>query len=99
MPRSIHIIGAGLAGLATAVRLATRSVRVIAYEATNQAGGRCRSYLDPALGMVIDNGNHLILSGNRAALAYLDTIGTRDRLFGPSTVSYTHLTLPTTERV
>ena len=40
MTRSVHIIGAGLAGLATAVRLATQGVRATVYEATNQAGGR-----------------------------------------------------------
>ena len=72
MARSVHIIGAGLAGLATAVRLAEQGVRATVYEATNQAGGRCRSYHDPALGITIDNGNHLLLSGNRAALGYLD---------------------------
>jgi hydroxysqualene dehydroxylase len=93
MPRSIHIIGAGLAGLASAVRLTTQGLRVAVYEATNQAGGRCRSYLDPALGIVIDNGNHLVLSGNRAALDYLDTIGGRDRLFGPSTASFPFIDL------
>jgi squalene-associated FAD-dependent desaturase len=98
MPRSIHIIGAGLAGLATAVRLTTQGVRVIVYEATNQAGGRCRSYLDPALGIVIDNGNHLVLSGNRAALGYLDTIGARDRLIRPSIASFPFIDLATGER-
>ena len=98
MPRSIHIIGAGLAGLATAVRLTAQGVRVIVYEATNQAGGRCRSYLDPALGIMIDNGNHLVLSGNRAALGYLDTIGARDRLFGPSIASFPFIDLATGER-
>ncbi len=35
---------------------------------------------DPRLDRVIDNGNHLILSGNRAALAYSEAIGARDRL-------------------
>ena len=85
MNRTVHIIGAGLAGLATAVRLCAQGVRAIVYEATNQAGGRCRSYHDPVLGMTIDNGNHLLLSGNRAALGYLDTIGASNRLFGPST--------------
>ena len=75
MARSFHIIGAGLAGLAAAVRLCARGQRVVVYEATNQAGGRCRSYHDPALGITIDNGNHLLLSGNRAALGYLDRIG------------------------
>ena len=46
----------------------------VVHEAT-AAGGRCRSYLDAAVGMTIDNGNHLLLSGNRAALAYLRDIG------------------------
>ena len=49
------------------------------HEAAAQAGGRCRSYYDPALGMAIDNGNHLLLSGNRAALDYL----ARDRRARP----------------
>ena len=43
-----------------------------------QAGGRCRSYFDQSLGLVIDNGNHLLLSGNHAALDYLGRIGSRD---------------------
>jgi hydroxysqualene dehydroxylase len=93
MSRSFHIIGAGLAGLASAVRLTTQGLRATVYEATNQAGGRCRSYLDPALGIVIDNGNHLVLSGNRAALGYLDTTGGRDRLFGPSTATFPFIDL------
>ncbi len=83
MPRTIHIIGAGLAGLSAAVRLAARGEAVAVHEAAAQAGGRCRSYHDPALDMVIDNGNHLLLSGNHAALAYLRTIGAANSLIGP----------------
>jgi squalene-associated FAD-dependent desaturase len=98
MTRSFHIIGAGLAGLATAVRLATQGVRATVYEATNQAGGRCRSYHDPALGITIDNGNHLLLSGNRAALGYLATIGASDRLAGPSSASFPFIDLASHER-
>ena len=71
MPRTIHIIGAGLAGLAAAVALLKRGARVVVHEATAYAGGRCRSYHDAALGMEIDNGNHLLLSANHAALAFL----------------------------
>ena len=33
--------------------------------------------------MVIDNGNHLLLSGNHAALDFLREIGAGDRLIGP----------------
>jgi squalene-associated FAD-dependent desaturase len=98
MPRSIHIVGAGLAGLSCAVQLAARGQRVSLHEATNQAGGRCRSYLDPALGIVIDNGNHLILSGNCAALGFLEMVGARDRLVGPSSASFPFVDLATRER-
>ena len=73
----VHVVGAGLAGLATAVALARRGIAATLYEAGPAAGGRCRSYFDRGLGRRIDNGNHLLLSGNRAAMAYLDTIGAR----------------------
>ena len=83
MPGTVHVIGAGLAGLAAAVRLAQAGRSVAVYEAAGQAGGRCRSYHDPALDMVIDNGNHLLLSANHAALSYLEAIGAAGGLAGP----------------
>lgn len=83
MTQPVHVIGAGLAGLSAATILAERGVAVSVSEAAGQAGGRCRSYLDPQLDMMIDNGNHLVLSGNRAVMAYLKRLGTQDRLAGP----------------
>ena len=76
---TVHIVGAGLAGLSTAVRLAGRGRRVVLHEANRFAGGRCRTFHDPRLEREIDNGNHLSLSGNRAARADLAAIvkGTR----------------------
>jgi squalene-associated FAD-dependent desaturase len=47
------------------------------HEAGPVAGGRCRSYFDREVGMKIDNGNHLLLSGNAAAFAFIDEIGAR----------------------
>ncbi len=37
MTRIVHIIGAGMAGLASAVRLAARGVSTVVHEATDQA--------------------------------------------------------------
>jgi len=70
----IHIIGAGIAGLAAAMRLSRAGRRVTIYEAAQQAGGRCRSYHDAELDCRLDNGNHLIVTGNLAAMAYLAEI-------------------------
>lgn len=78
------MIGAGLAGLSAATRLAEIGHTVVLIEASAQAGGRCRSYHDPVLEMVLDNGNHLLLSGNRAAFRYLTRIGAEDRMAGPN---------------
>jgi squalene-associated FAD-dependent desaturase len=73
-------------------------VAVSIYESAPQAGGRCRSYLDPALGMEIDNGNHLILSGNHATLSYLDAICARDRLYVAPTATFPFMDVATGRR-
>ena len=80
MTRRIHVVGAGLAGLSTAVRLVEAGHDVALWEATGQAGGRCRTFWDPRLGRHVDNGNHMVLSGNRSTLAYLATIGGSGRM-------------------
>jgi hydroxysqualene dehydroxylase len=97
-PRRVHIVGAGLAGLSAAINLVSRGVAVSIHESAPHAGGRCRSYLDPALGMEIDNGNHLILSGNHATLSYLDAIGARDRLNAAPTASFPFMDIATGSR-
>ena len=82
-PGRVHIVGAGLAGLAAAVRLTADGGFIALYEASQHAGGRCRSYLDAELGCRIDNGNHLLLAGNTAALAYVERIGALDTFERP----------------
>lgn len=81
--RIVHVIGAGLAGLAAAIELTRRGARVTLHEAAPRAGGRCRSYFDRTLGQTIDNGNHFVFSGNQAVRRYLGVLGTADRLEGP----------------
>ena len=94
----VHVIGAGLAGLAAAVKLASAPCEVIVHEAARQAGGRCRSFFDETLDATIDNGNHLLLSGNQSALAYLDAIGARHELRGPARCEIAFADMASNER-
>ncbi|MBU6299525.1 MAG: hydroxysqualene dehydroxylase HpnE, partial [Alphaproteobacteria bacterium] len=85
---TVYIVGGGLAGLSAAVSLAEKGARVVLFEATGQAGGRCRSYFDATLDCVIDNGNHLVLSGNHAVQEYLHMIGAANALEGPARAQF-----------
>ncbi len=78
--QTIHVIGGGLAGLAAALSLTKAGRAVIVHEAGPAAGGRCRSYMDKELGIRIDNGNHLMLSGNWAVRAYLKETAAEERV-------------------
>src|SRR5215831_7957776 len=98
MQNTVHIIGAGISGLSAAVRLANAGYRVQVHEATQQTGGRCRSYFDAATNLTIDNGNHLLLSGNRHALAYARSIGTEAGLVGPKIAQFPFVDLSTGQR-
>ncbi|MFE1602481.1 hydroxysqualene dehydroxylase HpnE [Methylobacterium sp. ID0610] len=99
MAGTVHVLGAGLAGLSAAVRSAQAGQRVVVHEAAKQAGGRCRSYYDPALGLTIDNGNHLLLSGNRDALDFLSAVGApAGALTGPAEAAFPFADLVTGER-
>jgi squalene-associated FAD-dependent desaturase len=81
---SVHVIGAGLAGLAAACLLTERGEHVVLHEAAKAAGGRARSYFDAQLNCRIDNGNHLLLSGNDSTMQYLRRIGAEATLTGPA---------------
>jgi squalene-associated FAD-dependent desaturase len=98
MPNTVHIVGAGISGLAAAVRLANANFKVHVHEATQQAGGRCRSYFDAATNLTIDNGNHLLLSGNHHAVAYARSIGTEAGLVGPKRAQFPFVDLATGRR-
>ena len=80
MSGKTHIIGLGVAGLSAAVRLVEAGRKVALYDGAKVAGGRCRSFHDAKLDCLIDNGNHLLLSGNNSALSYLDLLNARHEL-------------------
>jgi squalene-associated FAD-dependent desaturase len=94
---AIHVVGAGMAGQAAALRLPSHDHEVTLYDATGHAGGRCRSFYDDTLEREIDNGNHLILSGNSAANAYLAETDAHDTFVTPKTAVFPFLDLATGE--
>ena len=98
MQKTAHIIGAGISGLSAGVRLANSGYVVHVHEATQQIGGRCRSYYDAATDLVIDNGNHLLLSANHHALAYAKTIGSEAGLVGPAQAQFAFADIRTGRR-
>ena len=98
VPGTVHVIGAGIAGLACAVRLAQQGRHVRLYEAAGQAGGRCRSYYDSRLERRIDNGNHILLTANKEALSYVEEIGAAESLVGPAHAAFPFVDLQTGDR-
>ena len=69
----VHIIGAGVSGLAAATQLAGLHVPVRLYEASAGAGGRARSSRDAKLG-TIDHGLHVMSGATPQMDAYLARI-------------------------
>jgi squalene-associated FAD-dependent desaturase len=84
--------------MSAALRATESGARVVLHEAGSQAGGRCRSYYDSTLGMTIDNGNHVILSGNKSALSFLALIGATERMRGPQEADFNFIDLANNER-
>ena len=96
--RHVHIVGAGMAGLSAALQLTLAGEKVTMYEAAPFAGGRCRSFFDRELGCIIDNGNHLVLSGNAAIQDYLYLTGATDTMGGPGKPIFPFMDVGTGER-
>ena len=97
-PSHIHVIGAGMAGLAAGVALCAAGRKVTLHETAPKAGGRCRSFHDDAMGRLIDNGNHLILGANPSVFAYLRVIGNSNGLQAEAPASFPFTDLRTGEK-
>jgi squalene-associated FAD-dependent desaturase len=73
------IIGAGCAGLAAAVRLASRGAKVVLVEQAPRLGGRATSFIDRETGERVDNGQHVLFGCYRDTYSLLSEIGAEDR--------------------
>ena len=69
----VAVIGAGYAGLAAAVELATNGVPVTVFEAARQLGGRARRV--DYRSMALDNGQHIFLGAYRETLRLMRMTG------------------------
>ncbi len=68
------------------------------YEAAPFAGGRCRSFIDRDMGVRIDNGNHLVLSGNEAVHDYLFLTNALETMGGPGAANFPFFDVEARER-
>lgn len=75
---TVHIIGAGISGLAAATKLAAAHVPVKLYEASTTAGGRCRSSTHATLGSY-DHGLHLFSGAARELQKFIHRIEAKDQ--------------------
>lgn len=67
----IAVVGAGLAGISAAAGIAKAGHHVTIFERRSQAGGRTSSFRDPVSGVVVDNGQHVLLEGCVELLDFL----------------------------
>jgi squalene-associated FAD-dependent desaturase len=70
------VIGAGVAGLSAAVRLADAGFAVTVLERAPRGGGRTSVFTDRETGERVDNGQHVLFGCYRETYALLDRIGT-----------------------
>ena len=77
-PRSVLVIGGGLAGIAAAANLAEAGWEVTLVEARAALGGRAFSYRDPQTGRELDNGQHVIVGACHNLIDFLERIGVRN---------------------
>jgi uncharacterized protein with NAD-binding domain and iron-sulfur cluster len=76
----VAVIGAGVAGLSAATRLAEAGQRVLVLEARGLLGGRATAFLDRETGELVDNGQHVMFGCYHETFALLRRIGAEDRV-------------------
>lgn len=76
----VLVIGGGFAGLAAAVELADRGVKVLLLERRSSLGGRAYSFTDKITGDTVDNGQHLMMGCYHHTLRFLEKIGSLGKL-------------------
>ena len=80
-PSDVVILGGGIAGIAAALELLDAGRTVTLVEARSFLGDRAVSFTDSNSGLVLDNGQHVIVGCCTEFIAFLGRLGVRDRWF------------------
>jgi len=88
MPRSVTVVGGGVAGLAAACALADTGSHVQLLERRPYVGGRASSYEHPGTGEVIDNCQHILLGCCTNLIDFYRRLGVQEDIFWSSTVMF-----------
>ena len=79
-PRTVTVIGAGVAGMSAACALAEAGFRVQLVERRGYLGGRASSYLHPGVNEVIDNCQHVLFGCCTNLIGFYRRIGVADKI-------------------
>jgi len=86
-PKNVVVLGAGYAGLAAATELILRGHNVTLVEGRALLGGRAHSFVDAKSGLVLDNGQHILMGCYHETLGLLRQLGVTDRLYSPPAIN------------
>lgn len=86
--KKVIIIGAGVAGMTSAMILAKAGYRVELFESKNVCGGRCFAVEDATTGDRIDNGQHVFVGAYREFFSLLQFLDTFDSAIFEKKFSY-----------
>lgn len=78
LPPHVVVVGGGLAGLAAAVALAGRGLRITLVESRPRLGGRASSFTDPNTGELVDNCQHVSMACCTNLADFARRVGTSD---------------------
>ena len=79
-PKTITVIGGGVAGMSAACALAEAGHRVQLVERRGYLGGRASSYLHPGVNEVIDNCQHVLFGCCTNLVAFYQRIGVENKI-------------------
>ena len=79
-PKTVAIVGGGLAGLAAGCALADAGLRVTLFERRPYVGGRASSYEHPGTGEVVDNCQHVLLGCCTNLIHFYERLGVSNKI-------------------